>query len=618
MSSDVAAAAKKKKASLQQGTAGSSSSSIEQQREQLVALKQAILESDYEEILQLTTSILENPYFFEDLPPEKKETIQELQKQAQLHLPNQIGRLLGKGSIYHAYACYRLQQYQKCIDSSSDDKRLQAQAYYHLDQFREASEIYQELINEDKNDIDLIINQLAVKADTMPPCQLIGSNQVTDSNILSLLEEGVADDDDRLDLIHNLLLAYPGDSVLLRKVYSTGEPIALFNYYFGKEDTDAVESDEGDLTDTQRKVHLYNEAVRCYQSRQYKQCHELFVKLTKQVKDSLWWRGRLLILQAYCEGKQSVTSTKTNESIKTTIQELQNNASSAENQDVLAYLLLHQAALAQQQLSGKNGQETVDVVPLLRSLPPLIREKPATKCLLYRLTEEPHDDNDSLFLADYYLSQQEYEKAAEMYCRLHSKATDDDTAGLLMARRVQALSRTKPLEAVKLWTEFRASLNVTDDTPELSEEESLETKPLPERGSRKNHPSLKEIVMIDNSPRDTSSSLRKKSRDSILRRRAKRRQAYVSSLSEYDQTKTPDPERWIPKYERSSSRRYKRGSAVHRGAQGSGRSNNTTDKLDIVARQEARARGEVDSFSTAHLVATVGGGSSRNKGGRRR
>jgi signal recognition particle subunit SRP72 len=121
----------------------------------------------------------------------------------------------------------------------------------------------------------------------------------------------------------------------------------------------------------------------------------------------------------------------------------------------------------------------------------------------------------------------------------------------------------------------------------------------------------------------------KKSHAAILRRRARQREAYLAELETKGIYKSgsaavPDHERWLPKYERSNHARQRRknrsksGAAPHKGAAQGGVSEKDAAKLDVVARQAARAAGEPDQAgrSTAHM--TVSGGGRKAKSSKRR
>ena len=109
-----------------------------------------------------------------------------------------------------------------------------------------------------------------------------------------------------------------------------------------------------------------------------------------------------------------------------------------------------------------------------------------------------------------------------------------------------------------------------------------------------------------------NSERKKNNRESILRKRAKQKEAYLKRLESegrYDPNKIPltkpDPERWIPKSQRSYNRRGRgRGGGGGRynnksnvGAQGGGAGagmEKDAAKLDVAARVAAKASGGGD------------------------
>jgi signal recognition particle subunit SRP72 len=123
----------------------------------------------------------------------------------------------------------------------------------------------------------------------------------------------------------------------------------------------------------------------------------------------------------------------------------------------------------------------------------------------------------------------------------------------------------------------------------------------------------------------------KKNREAILRKRAKQREAYLKELESkglYDPNKTPqtkpDPERWIPKSQRSYNRRGRRGRYNSNiGAQGGGAGagmERDAQKLDVAARVAAAKSGAANGtgkLSTANMQAVSGSGQAR-KGKKRR
>ena len=104
-----------------------------------------------------------------------------------------------------------------------------------------------------------------------------------------------------------------------------------------------------------------------------------------------------------------------------------------------------------------------------------------------------------------------------------------------------------------------------------------------------------EEIKLDDKPTLT----RKRNEKKIKKRRAKRREAYLAKMNamdrydEHNPIPTPDPERWIPRAMRKSTRRRVRRGEAHTsgGAQGSGYiSEKDLRKLDAKARAEDEAK----------------------------
>jgi hypothetical protein len=142
--------------------------------------------------------------------------------------------------------------------------------------------------------------------------------------------------------------------------------------------------------------------------------------------------------------------------------------------------------------------------------------------------------------------------------------------------------------------------------------------------------------VVSLSPSSNRSERKKKNRESILRKRSKQREAYLSRLESeglYDPSKPslskPDPERWIPKAQRSYNNRRGRGKyKSNAGAQGGGAGpgmDRDAAKLDVAARVAAAKSGSgggdggggVKQPSTANIkvTSTV---TRKGKGGKRR
>ena len=123
-----------------------------------------------------------------------------------------------------------------------------------------------------------------------------------------------------------------------------------------------------------------------------------------------------------------------------------------------------------------------------------------------------------------------------------------------------------------------------------------------------------------------------KSREEVLARRARRREAYLARLEgegRYDPGRTPgpDPERWLPKSQRSTGRGGRRrggggrgGNNGKSGAQGGGAGmERDAARLDVAARVQAAREGRSERAgpSTAGMkVSSSGGGRKKGKGRR--
>ncbi|OWZ06160.1 Signal recognition particle [Phytophthora megakarya] len=112
-----------------------------------------------------------------------------------------------------------------------------------------------------------------------------------------------------------------------------------------------------------------------------------------------------------------------------------------------------------------------------------------------------------------------------------------------------------------------------------------------------------------------------KSPASIARKRAKRREAHLANLrsrSDYNASiglVNPDPERWIPRKQRSHGKRGRRGRNRFVGAQGSGMG---TEKDALKLDAAARAARKAESDKPAAVVVSSGSGIRKSKKKKRR
>ena len=108
-------------------------------------------------------------------------------------------------------------------------------------------------------------------------------------------------------------------------------------------------------------------------------------------------------------------------------------------------------------------------------------------------------------------------------------------------------------------------------------------------------------------------------RQAALKRRAKKRVAYLAKLEaagKYDPKNppTPDPERWIPKKQRSYNRRGRKNKGKFVGAQGG--DSNAKDVAKLDAAERARAKREADEKKAEQDAADAAAGLGGRKKGR--
>jgi signal recognition particle subunit SRP72 len=98
-----------------------------------------------------------------------------------------------------------------------------------------------------------------------------------------------------------------------------------------------------------------------------------------------------------------------------------------------------------------------------------------------------------------------------------------------------------------------------------------------------------------------------------LERRAKNREEYLKKLTlegKYnpDRPTPPDPERWIPKSQRSYNKRGRKARTTFVGSQGAGAgTEKDASRLDVAAKLAAQSSGASSKPSTAHLAVSTSG-----------
>ena len=307
-----------------------------------------------------------------------------------------------------------------------------------------------------------------------------------------------------------------------------------------------------------------------------------------------------------------------------------NTSGSTEGLGALSYtksqLLLHKAVLANADSAAPG------IIDAIESLPLPVLSCPGTKVTLASLYGSSNDDakaeqllsdlGDDIASAEFRLERGQYQQAVELLESILDEQGSDAPMEV-RAMLVKALSYTDPAQAEEVVQSLLDSIPVELDGEEL---ESMEIPRFAKRTGDSSSKVRNTIAATGGGKgRMRVGERKKKNRDAVLRKRAKQREAYLSKLEadgRYDpkQSPQPDPERWIPKSQRSYNRRGRRGRNKGVGAQGGGAGagmEKDAAKLDIAAR--AAGNNTFSSGpSTANVKVNSSGGVRKGKGGRRR
>jgi len=288
-------------------------------------------------------------------------------------------------------------------------------------------------------------------------------------------------------------------------------------------------------------------------------------------------------------------------------------------------LLLHKAALANPELNADG------IIGALESLPLPVQSCPGTKVTLASLYGSSNNDEkaeqllsdlgNDIALAEFRLERGQYQQAVDLLEGIVEEQGSDAPMEV-RAMLVKALSYTDPEQAEEVAESLLEATSVELDG------EKLETMEIPRFAKKAGDSSSKVRKTIaatgGGKGRVRAGERKKKNRDAILWKRAKQREAYLSKLEaegRYDpkQNTKPDPERWIPKSQRSYNRRGRRSRNKGTGAQGGGAGagmEKDAAKLDVAARLAAND-GQSSGPSTANMKVSSSG-ARKGKGGRRR
>ena len=368
--------------------------------------------------------------------------------------------------------------------------------------------------------------------------------------------------------------------------------------------------------------------------------------------ETIWWRTRVIVLKANVLMAQQqpdqgsgVQDSEAISLLRQHEEELSGLLSSSTKTDgattsgleyALALTRLWKAQLLGQLEGPEQKLQVLENVLLPLSS---IGSKPsvmATKAALLQKLNRPVDENllslqeGSKELADFWFSQGHYEKAADLYAQQlqQQKHSGTDADASCQLQRIQALSYFDMDQAQQEWDAL--GLDGNFDKLEDVDADALEEGGIPRvlstataASSSSSTGAMASSGASGGEAHDKSK--KKKSHEAIMRRRARKRQEYMEN---HPDARKPDPERWLPKYERSGRRKHNRqrhnnSGVTTRGHQGGGVSENDAAKLDIAARLAGDSAGGGGTSSagpsTAHInVSSSSSGNTKRKGGRRR
>lgn len=598
-----------------------------------------------EDLFEKALSLCDQLLTRDDVPPTTLvATLHETRLKLLLHL-ERFQELLESENVpssLESYVKYRLHQYETSSAMTAENnesdvlsRHVLAQSLYRLHQ-ESALDIYKNLlslVNDEEEILQIKTNYMAVlAAHAVPFCSPAHMNVdeaflepsdesnsdylynratyhlLTGINSRSMLKEArrVCQDDDEAAAIDVQLQEWSlvWNGLAPEEKMDTNDLPQAVKAVVDVNRTKSVSSlapkCPSNWTALQQRLYVYKRAILQLQARQYKECAETCQLLHKSLaqhknnapppvnnkEQEAWWKSRISVVEAHALFQQGKTP-QALDLLSKLLKSLESMDSTPVIDHAVAYTMLH---LNELENGGEwSAQKTVDM--LLR-LPTSIRSSKAVTSTLVTLYQELGQveratellQNQEGGMADYYMSTGNYQEAA----RLLESAPGKE------AEMVVALSYVDPIKARQIWNDIR---DENGGTPEELNGEELENMDLPRFKSKK-------TVLVP-----TSKEVKeKRSNESILRRRARKREEY---LKNHPNAKKLDPERWLPKHERSYYR--KRRGRDARGAQGGGASNKDADKLDVAARASGQA---MDTGpSTAHIDVSSGSG---KRSGRRR
>merc|ERR1712071_158848 len=227
-------------------------------------------------------------------------------------------------------------------------------------------------------------------------------------------------------------------------------------------------------------------------------------------------------------------------------------------------------------------------------------------------------------LGKYYLELGMYQQAKEVFDEiLDSGDGNEDEKNECLALLVIALSYLDGEAAEEKLANLTASMDIEDDqedNDEVTDGAELEQMDVPwiSGGSSRRY--------LHTRGGEKGQKKKKKNQASILRYRAKKREAYLTKLTEEkkynpDKPTQPDPERWIPKKQRSYHRRRKNrkyGAGTSHQGIATGMEEKKLDARARAAGEPGYGGASSSAPSTAHMSVSSGGGNFKKKKGKKR
>ena len=428
----------------------------------------------------------------------------------------------------------------------------------------------------------------------------------------------------------------------------------------------------------QVRMYWYDRAILQLRAEEYVECHDSCQSLKKTLSSSaasggkkkknnnnnkgagssnnnndasssssptmLWWQSRADVILAYAQQAQSKykdASARLDESLDS-IKAASSSSPSLVIDHATAHVQLHRFVLEQQQNKKGQQRQQREMLKVLKSLPESIQSRPAVQLTMDDLESTVVDSSDEVGNktkntpkspfeeADILFGQGQYDDACKLYEGTLSSLSKDSSTVDSQLRYVQALAMSGQHEASQtLWQSLESTLLQEENSTSmklpvapLPDGGSLENKSLPRSAASTRSTSISQKLEANNNAagNQNDDEADKPSREKILRRRARKREEYLQELEKKgdynpDRPAKPDPERWIPKHERSRSRRgrNKSNKGNNRSAQGGG-SNKDAERLGLDAAARRAGKVPVSSApSTATMKVSSGGGKGRRR-----